>query len=205
MEIIKFFGMMSLVLLIFCQISVFSAEYINIFRENKSVKKEDRYNNMLSMSSYIKVTIRDKNTNSVENLIIENLIFFNFLRSQNELHHKYQYIKYMTQHDESNRPIDIIRDDLIKFIGIDSFNSKILKKPISLKNLSVDTEQEFLDKYFDAGHSDTYLILKSDYSKDFSNKPEFIALLLNLGYDIILGDAIPVLYIYNKPFIETLK
>ena len=71
--------------------------------------------------------------------------------------------------------------------------------------LGIKSEEEFLEKYFDFNYAKGSGNLKSEYYEKYTREPAFIALLIDLGYDVVWGDYVPNLNISTESFISRFK
>lgn len=182
---------------------------------NKSVRNIDRYkNNLFSMTSFIKLKLKDKNTGRLINIVLPNLLFADYLALQKGLNRdkigrfkstadyvkfkQNDYVNFMV--DSENESIQINLPDFELFVGKKYFNSIVFDKHLTFELLEVNSENELLEKYFVFDYSKGQGYLKSKYQQ-YAYNSEFIALLLELGYDVVEGDPRPNISIYTYPFI----
>ena len=189
----------------------------NMCLSDKSVRNIDRYKNSLtSMSSFIKLKIKDVKTGKLINLVIENILFADYLATEQGMirdragrfkdseasikFKKNTYVDFMLKNDD--KPIEINLERFKTFIGNEYLRTHVFTTSLSLQQLNVIDEKEFITKYFDFKCSEGEGILKGKYYNEYGNNPLFIALLIELGYDVLSGDISPNLNIYTKPFIK---
>ncbi|MBF0490994.1 MAG: hypothetical protein HQL15_10390 [Candidatus Omnitrophica bacterium] len=178
---------------------------------DKNVKDIDRYKDFFA-SSCIKLLVRDIHTKEISTIIVGSSSFAEFYanahgfqKSKNKNNLKnYQaflntkYLQDLASH--RNLPLDVDMKELKK-----STFFLIANKSISFEDLSVQNEQDFINKYFDFNSTDGSGTLKNEYYEKYTRNPTFISLLIDLGYDAVWGDYIPNLNIYTKPFVLRFK
>lgn len=179
----------------------------------------ERYRNISTAPSFIKIKFKKRETGEILNIIIENedmasyLAFKQGLKTDNlgrfkdiEAYKKFiedYYVAYMVENE--GKLLDIDFNDFKKFIGKTRFgnekaagkylDSRIFINPLTLQELNVNNENEFIKEYFDFDSNKGYGTLKKDYYKQFNSNPAFIALLIDLGYNVGRGDIAPILFI----------
>ena len=176
----------------------------------KNVQNEDRYKNTSSSESCIKVIIKDSKTGESVNAIFGNEQFARILAQKRGLIDKQgkikrqedyinflnkDYLNYMIENEDEPINIDIDIEKLRK-----SKPNLIFDKPLTFEQLNVKNEQELLEKHFDFNYTKGHGILKKEYYEKYTSNPAFIALLIDLGYDVVWGDFVFNLNIYTEPF-----
>lgn len=180
---------------------------------NKCVDNIDRLKNISTAPSAIKVQFReaDKNVNG----IVRNDDLFNFLIEEKVVKSSDDYIRYMTVNGK--QPLEIDLNAFKKSLGKRWCRGRSLKgkeyfaqyivfeAPMTFQQLRVEDESELLKKYFVFDYTKGLGTLKNEYYEKYTRNPAFIALLIDLGYDVVWGDYVPNLNIYTKPFISHFK
>lgn len=187
----------------------------------KQVQDIDRYRNTSTAGSYIKIVLKDFMTEERLNIVIINTVFIDFLAKEegievydkkgrfiinSEEYNKFvndKYIMYMSKN--IGKEIVVSVNNFKKFIGDKCLKECVYDSPMKLNELEVEDEKQVLDKYFDFNYKEGSGMLKHEFHRKFANNPSFIALLLNLGYDVVMGDYAPILSIYTKPFSSHFK
>lgn len=180
---------------------------------NKSVDNIDRFKNISTSPSALKIQFKeaDKNING----IVRNDDLFNFLIEEKIVKSSDDYIKYMNINGK--RPLEIDLNAFKKTLGKrwcrgqsskgkEYFDQYIVfEAPMAFQQLRVQTENELLKKYFVFDYTKGSGSLKKEYYEKYTRNPAFIALLIDLGYDVVWGDIVPTLSIYTKPFVLHFK
>lgn len=191
-------------------------------KENSAMKetsyKEEKYKNISSSPSFIKIRFKNEETGEIINMIVENQDMATYLAIKHGLKTdnlgrfkdtkayenfiKKDYITYMVVNE--GKVLDIDFNDFKKIISRARFgnetatekylNSHIFLEPMTFQELNVNSEEQFIKEFFDFGSNKNYGILKQGY-KQFNSNPAFIALLIDLGYDVGRGDIVPILFI----------
>jgi len=212
-----------LMLIIFCAIGINSAcfsgeialqnpqEGADMNSVKKTVQDIDRYKNVSTAPSAIMIKLQDKNIDKTINVIVRNDEFYNFLITEKVVKDYEGYVSFMS--NAKGKPIQIDLNNFKRLIGSGKaqLGEKYLKEymifaePMSFEHLDVANEKELLNKYFDFDYSKGSGMLKGEYYEKYTRDPAFIALLLNLGYDVVWGDYVPNLNIYTEPLISHFK
>lgn len=191
-------------------------------KENSTMKetsrKEEKYKNISSSPSFIKIRFKNEETGEIINMIVENqdmatyLAIKRGLKTDNlgrfkdmEAYKNFvenDYIIYMVANE--GKVLDIDFNDFKKIISRVRFgnekatekylNSRIFVEPMTFQELNVNNEEHFIKEYFDFDSNKGYGTLDQNY-KQFNSNPAFIALLIDLGYDVGRGDIVPILFI----------
>lgn len=178
----------------------------------KTVTNEDRYRNLSTAQSCIKVVLIDTKTGQNTNAIFGNEEFARLLAEkrgllidkQGRFEDQKAYIRFLNE-DYANYMIK--NDGKVIDAGIDikKYNSILtFSRPMTLEELNIKDEGELLKKYFDFDYKKGSGMLKGKYYEKYTRDPAFIALLIDLGYDAVWGDYVLNLNIYTEPFISRL-
>lgn len=189
----------------------------NITMKNAGKVKgaEAKYRNISTAPSYIKIKFKDPGSDEVFNMIVENtdMVFYlankrglEMIQKDSEAFKKFaesDYVNYMVENEGKLLDFDI--DDFISFVSKSRFGNRksaetylkslIFGAPLTLKQLNVNNEKELIEKYFVFNSDKSQGSLKEEYNSQYSLNPAFIALLVDLGYNVGRGDVFPILYI----------
>lgn len=186
--------------------------YCNQFK--KGVSNEDRFKNISTEMSAIKVFVKDKVSGERFIIIVGNQIFYDFMKGERNFTYD-DYVHFMVKNENNEIPVDV--DRLKKYLSIpygvkgskkveELFKKKYLVGPtLSFEDLDVKTEVELVTRYFDFTEPSGSLKLefyKKSKPNDIFHTPSFVDLLLSLGYEVTWEDYSGVLRISTKPFIE---
>jgi hypothetical protein len=171
-------------------------------------KRPERYSNISSAPSYIKVSLRDVNTNKLFKMIARNDDLASFFAEEKRVPLN-MYADFMTQNE--GKILDIDMPKFEKFIGRIRFGDEsrgktylsdlVFEKAMSFEQLGVESEKELIEKYFDYDYTTGLGVLKAEYYQKYTTDPAFIVLLIELNYDAFQGDIVPNLNIYKKPLV----
>lgn len=177
----------------------------------KTVTDMDRYKNFSTAQSCIKVVLRDTKTGQVFNAVFGNEHFARILAGQHG--HKFdkrtgriedqaayekfleEYVEYMSTHGREPLDVTLDFDELRQHQP-----SPLFDKALTFQALGVTDEAELLNTFFDFNPVKKHGVLKSEFYEQYARNASFIALLIELGYDVVWGDYIPTLNIYAQPF-----
>lgn len=191
-----------------CAKSIFAGEREGV--KMTSVEDIDRFKNISTAPSAIKVQFKegDKNING----IVRNDDLFNFLVEVRTVKDPIDYINFMTINGKQPLKIDLnaFKKRLGKrwcqgkaALGEKYFSEHVIfKAPMTFKQLNVKGKDDLLIFYFDFNNKKGHGTLKNEYSEKYTRNPAFIALLIDLGYDVVWGDYVPNLNIYTRPFFK---
>lgn len=180
---------------------------------NKCVDNIDRFQNVSTAPSAIKVQFREAGKDV--NCIVRNDDLFNFLIEEKVVKSLDDYIRYMAVNGK--RPLEIDLNAFKNSLGerwCRGRSSKgkqyfgkyvVFEAPMTFQQLKVEDESDLLKKYFIFDYKKGLGTLKNEYHEKYTRNPAFIALLIDLGYDVIWGDFVPDLNIYTKPFSSHFK
>lgn len=188
-------------------------------KNNRFKQKELIYKNISTAPSYVKIKFKSLKTEKILNMIVENGHLASYLANKNGLkmdklgrfkdmkaYLKFietDYVRYMIENEGKVLDIDI--DNFKKFVGKTCFgeekaaekylNTFIFIESLNLNDLNVNNEKELIDKYLDFDSERGSGTIKKEYYRQYSSNPAFIALLMDLGYNVGRGDIIPTLWI----------
>ncbi len=186
------------------------AENLAMTQLEKNVQNEHRYRNLSTAPSALKVQIMDHKGKEIINAIVRNDDMFLFLLEQNVVSNPHAYVAHMIRNDGT--PIVLDMQIFMKFLATKwgekavnaekfFFDHNLFEKPATFDQLGVENEMELIHTFFDFNFEKSKGTLKSKYFDVYTRNPSFIALLIDLGYDVVWGDYIPNLNIYAHPFI----
>lgn len=172
----------------------------------KNVRDIDRYKNFSTAPSAIKVKFKDEKTGKVLNAIIGSDDLYYFIYKDKGIVKKEDYLQYIEEN--TNKPLEVNLETLEKIFKTGKSNRSrdyyekniFFDVPLTFEQLGVKNEIELLNKYFCM--SETFGGLKGKYDKQYNFNPAFIALLIDLGYEVVWGCYRPVLGITTYSFIS---
>ncbi|MBM2834875.1 MAG: hypothetical protein HW406_2036 [Candidatus Brocadiaceae bacterium] len=181
----------------------------------KSVKNIDRYKNVSTSPSAIKIQLKDTKMCQTKDVVVRNDDLFDFLIEEKLIKNLEDYIEYLIRSE--SKPIEINLSNFENVLGKrwcrgksslgkKYFNEHVsFEVPMTFRQLGIKSEEELLEKYFDFNYPKGSGSLKSEYYEKYTREPAFTALLIDLGYDVVWGDPFPNLNIYITPFISHFK
>jgi len=179
----------------------------------KKVTDKDRYLNCSSSPSAIKIIFQDEESGKIINAVMRSDDLLNFLKKEKRITIQ-NYIEFMLKHENTAILVNLRNLEYMlgkRWLGNNARGEEyirkytIFKQPNTFEELNVKNEQELLNKYFDFDYTKGSGKLKRQYFKEYTRNPSFIALLIDLGYDVVWGDFNPDLYIYTIPFVSLHK
>ena len=181
----------------------------------KSVRNVDRYKNISTSPSAIKIQLKDTKIGQTIDVVVRNDDLFVFLIEEKMVKNPEDYIKFLISSE--SKPLEINLSNFKKILGKrwcrgkSSLGEKYFKEhvsfevPMTFGQLGIKSEEELLEKYFDFNYAKDSGCLKSEYYEKYTREPAFIALLIDLGYDVVWGDYVPNLNISTESFISRFK
>jgi hypothetical protein len=171
-------------------------------------QKEQMYRNMSTAPAFIRVRARDLHAGSIKTLILENADFARFQASERGVAKAHaqdfyarDYVEWMLEHGDE--PLDLDLRKLESFMARTRFGSmeaahrylqsRTVERPLTLKDLGVQSPDALLEKYFAFDARTGVGTLKPGVPH--GNDPGLVALLIDLGYVVTRGDIAPVLRI----------
>lgn len=194
---------------------IMSQEGVRMKAIKKSVRNIDRYKNISTVPSAIKIQLKDTEIGQTISAVVRNDDLFVFLIEEKMVKNPEDYIKFLISSE--SKPLEINLSNFEKILGKrwcrgkSSLGEKYFKEhvsfevPMTFEQLDIKSEEELLEKYFDFNDTKGSGSLKSEYYEKYTREPAFIALLIDLGYDVVWGDPFPNLKIYTTPFISHFK
>lgn len=160
--------------------------------------------NNSTLNTYIKLILFDEKNNREIKLVVENIDLSSYIMSM----HNYtfnEYVHYYVENYNKAQHIDI--GEFKKIINrrfnnqefVEKyFNQMVYKNEATFNDLSVDTESQLLETYFnfnaDSGEGVAKLNLNNSEAKLLYSS-EVLALLISLGYQVYKGDVVPNIHI----------
>jgi hypothetical protein len=176
---------------------------------NSSLAAELSYKDNSTASAYINVLVKDSKTGDEKKLVLENLDFMAFFSWEkggglNDSTLRFEYVAYMLAN--RNKAINIDLEKYVAFLASRRFGSteaaaKYLDDHTYYKNIAIEDlgfdKKELLERYFNKGRQENFWVLKPNIKNNGVNPygPEFIAMLIDLGFVVRRGDIAPVLII----------
>jgi len=182
------------------------------------------YSQFSSAPNYIKITVRDSSTQKTINLVVTNPDFAMFLASESgletdtygrfkdtealEVFLDKTYVPYMEKHGRSILDINLENFGIFfaksYFLGsskepVEYLDRFIFNQPLTFQDLDVQDEDELIEKMFDFDKNTGGGRIKNKIFGNLEADPSFLALLIDLGYEVGHGDIVPFLWIHKQP------
>lgn len=163
---------------------------------------ENSFENVSTAPSAIKLQIIDSSTRKVLNVILRNDDYYSYVLQEKRIVSQQQYIKFLHDNIGTQHVVDLakLQSGLEKrwAVGnkkVDAYFERhvVFDEVMTLEGLHVKDKDELAKVYFDFRNQIGYL--KKEYYEQFNQKPGFVALLIDLGFDVRWGDIAPVLMI----------
>lgn len=194
---------------------IMSQEGVRMKTIKKSVRNIDRYKNISTVPSAIKIQLKDAKIGQTIDVVVRNDDLFVFLIEEKMVNNPEDYIRFLISSESKPLEINLSNFEIILgkrwCRGKSSLGEKYFKEhvsfevPMTFGQLGIQSEEELLEKYFDFNYTKGSGSLKSEYYEKYTREPAFTALLIDLGYDVVWGDPFPNLNIYTTPFISRFK
>jgi hypothetical protein len=171
---------------------------------NETMIVEAALKNISTSPSYIKLRLKDVHKNVTKNFILENTDFFNYLKIKKNFSIT-EYMSYMIA--KLPGVIEIDYRDYVDFLStrfgnvdaaLEYFERSQYDVQLDFRDIHVVDENQMILKYFSYDANDHCGPEKSSLSKydvKIVHSPEFIAMLIDLGYLVTRGDMVPILHI----------
>jgi hypothetical protein len=160
------------------------------------------YENLTTAPSAIKLAIKDGATGKVMNVVLRNDDYFSYVQQDKRIDDREQYIKFMRDHIGKQHIVDLakLQEMLGKRWSVRDWKDGsffkqhvVYDKAMTLESLQVKDKDGLVAMYFE--FRDGVSFLKKEYYERFNQKPAFIALLIEFGFDVSWGDIAPILTI----------
>jgi hypothetical protein len=178
-------------------------------------------NNYKNLASHIEIQVKDSVTGRASHMVLPNKDFAFFLASERGLATdklgrfadnaalrrflETDYVDYMVRND--GKPLEINLGNFENFYGRSHYGSEqagkkhvqgfIFSQPMTFDQLGVRSEKELIARMFEFNRETGRGVLKGPFGK-YSSEAAFLAMLIELGYEVEFGDVVPILYISKR-------